>query len=36
MKKLSGMISVAVVCAIMLFSVAAYANNNGDENHAAA
>ena len=30
------MISVAVVCAIMLFSVAAYANNNGDENHAAA
>ena len=36
MKKLSGMISVAVVCAIMLFSVGAYANNNGDENHAAA
>ena len=36
MKKLSEMISVAVLCAIMLFSVAAYANNNGDENHAAA
>ena len=36
MKKLSGMISVAVVCAIMLFSAAAYANNNGDENHVAA
>ena len=35
MKKLSGMISVAVVCAIMLFSVTAYANNNGDENFAA-
>ena len=36
MKKLSGMISVAVVGAIMLFSAAAYANNNGDENHVAA
>ncbi len=36
MKKLSEMISVAVLCAIMLFSVAAYANNNSDLNHAAA
>lgn len=36
MKKLSEMISVAVLCAIMLFSVAAYANNNSDLNYAAA
>ena len=36
MKKLSGMMSVAVLCAVMLFSVAAYANNNSDVNHAAA
>ena len=36
MKKLSGMISIAVLCAIMLFSVAAYANNSSDVDHAAA
>ena len=36
MKKLPGIVSAAALCAIMLFSVAVYANNNGDENHAAA
>ena len=35
MIKLSEVLSVAVLCAVMLFSVAAYANNSGDENHAA-
>ena len=36
MIKLPGMLSAVVLCAVMLFSVAAYANNNGIENHVAA
>ena len=36
MKKLSGIVSAAILFAIMLLSVAAYANNSSDVNHAAA
>ena len=36
MKRMSGMLSAAVLCAAMLFSFAACANSSGDVNHAAA
>ncbi len=36
MKKLSGIVSAVILFSIMLLSVAAYANNNSDVNHAAA
>ena len=36
MKKLPVMLSAAILCAVMLFSAAAFANNSGDANFAAA